>query len=102
MNSFWLSGCGVRQASDDAAVDSDARLRRPLLEGDWAAWSAAWRALDAGPVARLLDAADARGAAPALTLCGERDAQRFAPLRAVLVGATAGPAGEDRRAAGAL
>ncbi len=80
VNSFWLSGCGVRQASDDDAVEVDPRLRRPLLDGDWAAWSAAWRALDAGPVARLLDAAEAKTGAPALTLCGDRDAQRFEPV----------------------
>jgi len=70
VNSFWLSGCGVRQRTSlgtGPAVDD--RLRRPALAEDWAAWSAAWRALDAGPVAALRADPDAE-----LTLCGERAA----------------------------
>lgn len=67
VNSLWLSGCGARQAAalpTDLTVDD--RLRRPALAEDWAAWCAAWRALDAGPVAAL------RGRPTTLTLCGER------------------------------
>ena len=74
VNSLWLSGCGVR--SDDAAraePQIDARLRSPALGEDWAAWAEAWHALDAGPIAALLHAAD--GAM--LTLAGERRAQPF-------------------------
>ncbi|HEV7914732.1 MAG TPA: hypothetical protein VGP22_13285, partial [Albitalea sp.] len=41
-------------------------------------WADGWRALDAGPIAELLAAAN-RGDAVALTLCGERHAQRFEP-----------------------
>lgn len=73
VNSLWLSGCGVRQAAtwpDGLVVDD--RLRRPALAEDWAAWCAAWRALDAGPVAAL----DGRQAT--LTLCGERSAATWA------------------------
>jgi len=78
VNSFWLSGCGRRQAADDAdAPEVAAALRAPLLAGDWAAWTAAWRALDAGAIARWLAAARA-GTAVTLTLCGERSAARFA------------------------
>jgi hypothetical protein len=77
VNSFWLSGCGRSQPTDDAASPEIASsLRTPLLGGDWAAWATAWRALDAGAIARLL--ADARaGKATALTLCGARSAARF-------------------------
>ncbi len=77
VNSFWLSGCGVRQ-SERAAPDLqlDDSLRASALAEDWAAWAEAWRALDAGPLATLLQRAE-RGEAATLTLCGERDAQRF-------------------------
>ena len=70
VNSVWLSGCGLRQPAQwPADLQLDERLRRPALAEDWAAWAAAWRALDAGPLAAL------RGdPAPALTLCGERAA----------------------------
>ena len=78
VNSFWLSGCGRRQDADEAATPEIAtELRAPLLGGDWAAWADAWRALDAGAIARLLGAAR-DGAAATLTLCGERAAARFA------------------------
>lgn len=76
VNSFWLSGCGRWQASDGETVTVDWRLRDALLSEDWAAWAEAWRALDAGPLATLLAAAE-RGDAVALTLAGERFAQRF-------------------------
>jgi hypothetical protein len=77
VNSFWLSGCGIAQPVDTAATpEVDDRLRAPLLAGDWASWAEAWRALDAGPLARLLDAARA-GTPATLTLCGERSAARF-------------------------
>jgi hypothetical protein len=76
VNSVWLSGCG-RLTSEPGAAEADVhvddRLRAPALAGDWAAWADAWRELDAGPVAALRSAGDA------LTLCGERSAQRFAP-----------------------
>jgi hypothetical protein len=76
LNSFWLSGCGVFQPDGDAAPEVDDRLRAPLLAEDWVTWADAWRALDAGPLARLLDAAQ-RGQPVTLTLCGERNAHRF-------------------------
>ena len=68
VNSVWLSGCGPRQiAQAPRGLVVDDRLRRPALAEDWAAWLTAWQALDDGPVAALLEAADAT-----LTLCGER------------------------------
>lgn len=76
LNSFWLSGCGrVQPETGPAPLVADG-LRAPLLAGDWAAWAEAWRALDDGPMAELLQ--QARAGAPAvLTLCGERNAHRF-------------------------
>ena len=80
VNSFWLSGCGVRRSERPAPglqlVDT---LRAPALAGDRAAWAEAWRALDAGPLAALLRVAR-QGSAAVLTLCGERGAQRFEAL----------------------
>lgn len=80
VNSFWLSGCGRAQAATDAPpIQIDPTLRSPLMSNDWPAWAEAWRALDAGPLAALL-AQLQRGEAVALTLCGERHAQRFESL----------------------
>jgi hypothetical protein len=82
VNSFWLSGTGpVSVAPLPADLVVDARLGAPLLGGDWAAWCAAWQALDAGPIADLLARARA-GEAVAVTLCGERHARhwRSAPV----------------------
>ncbi len=77
VNSFWLSGCGVRQAEAVApGLRIDEALRASALAEDWAAWADAWRALDAGPLAELLRSAE-RGDSVVLTLCGERHAQRF-------------------------
>jgi hypothetical protein len=70
LNSFWLSGCGVRQPVRAEKPVIDDRLRQPALAEDWAAWREAWQALDASwasPAAR-----------PAtLVLCGERGAMQF-------------------------
>ena len=76
VNSFWLSGCGRYRAADLAAVRVDESLRGPLVQQDWAAWAEAWRALDAGPLARLLAQLENDGGVT-LTLCGERHARTF-------------------------
>ena len=76
LNSFWLSGCGRFQPTTGDAVQVNDALRAPLLADDWVGWAQAWRTLDAGDVADALQAARA-GHAVALTLCGERSAQRF-------------------------
>lgn len=77
LNSVWISGCGqALPRQPDPALQLDSRLREPLLTQDWAAWREAWQALDAGPVRELLDAQQA-GTPVALTLCGERSAQRW-------------------------
>ena len=77
LNSVWISGCGAAEATAlPADLQLEERLREPLLNGDWAAWAEAWRALDAGPVAQAL--ALATGGQPVqLTLCGERHAQSY-------------------------
>ena len=79
LNSFWLSGCGRAQAvreGDAPSLRIDTSLRAPLLADDWLAWADAWRALDAGALAELAAVAQAHQPA-ALTLCGERHAQRY-------------------------
>ncbi|MGA0611741.1 hypothetical protein [Caldimonas sp. KR1-144] len=74
VNSFWLSGCGLRQpVREPAPITMLDALRTPALRSDAPAWLDAWRALDAGPLAELLSRAQ-RGEAVTLTLCGERSA----------------------------
>ena len=78
VNSFWLSGTGVTQATPAPGQPRvDDRLRAPALAEDWTPWAEAWAALDDGPVAELLRAAEG-GTEVTLTLCGERHAQTFA------------------------
>ncbi len=78
VNSFWASGTGALPADAPLAPPAGLRvahgLRDPALSGDWAAWVAAWQAIDAGECKQLLLALDA-GPAAILTLCGERCAQ---------------------------
>jgi hypothetical protein len=79
VNSFWLSGCGRAQPRHgDDAVEVASELRAALLAEDWAAWAEAWRALDSGTLRDLLERCR-RGELVALTLCGERLAQRYEP-----------------------
>lgn len=78
VNSFWLSGCGAALPEQTHDAQLDERLRAPALGNDWAAWCAAWHALDAEAITPLLAAA-ARGAPVRLTLCGERASVELAP-----------------------
>ncbi len=78
VNSFWLSGCGVAQPAQAVEIQYDDRLRGAALQGDGAAWCAAWQALDSQRLAPLLVAA-ARGEPSRLTLCGERSSVTLAP-----------------------
>lgn len=82
VNSFWLSGTGDWPAgarADAPGLQVPDTLRQAALHGDWAAWAAAWQALDAGPCAELLARLDRPGTQedPRLTLCGERGALEF-------------------------
>ena len=81
VNSFWLSGTGsLPQPSRQPAVEAEplviTALRDAALREDWAAWAKAWQAIDATQSVTLLAALD-RGESSQLTLCGERNAQRF-------------------------
>jgi hypothetical protein len=70
VNSMWLSDCGRLPAPPrDTPLKVDRRLVGPALAGDWAAWLAAWQALDAEW--------SGRQALKTLTLAGEVGAQRF-------------------------
>ncbi|MBX3657177.1 MAG: phosphoglycerate mutase [Ramlibacter sp.] len=82
VNSFWISGAGALPVDSRAPTPSLRvihYLRDAALRDDWTAWADAWRQLDTGECARLLDALDA-GQRVTLTLCGERSAQTFETL----------------------
>ena len=61
VNSFWISGAGALDGTStsipspsSASMQYVQDLSRPALQGDWRAWSEAWRALDAQTLAPLL------------------------------------------------
>ena len=88
INSFWLSGTGsvskdFKESKAQPTVPDT--LRKPALADDATAWTAAWQALDAGPVAELLGACT-RGEPVVLTLCGDRAARSFVPRTGGLFG----------------
>ena len=78
INSVWIWGCGsaASQALPEA-LQLDERLRQPWINGDWAGWAEAWRALDAERLRPLLPALKAGSAT--LSLAGERQALRLRP-----------------------
>ncbi|MES2185459.1 MAG: phosphoglycerate mutase [Pseudomonadota bacterium] len=79
VNSFWLSGTGdwtPGARADAPELRIPGGLRDAALHDDWAAWAAAWQAIDAGDCAELLARLD-QGAEVRLTLCGERRALTF-------------------------
>jgi len=75
VNSFWLSDCGAAMPArhERPTPTVDGRLRRAALAEDWATWCDAWQALDAGPIAALVQAP----AGATLTLAGERRSASF-------------------------
>jgi hypothetical protein len=78
VNGFWVHGAGALDAAPHLATPPDMpdALRQAALGGDWAAWAAAWHALDGGDIAALCAAAQ-RGETVTLTLCGERHARTW-------------------------
>ncbi len=81
INSFWISGAGALPTdfappADAADIVLPLTLRDAAVREDWTAWAQAWQALDAGAVTLALQRLQ-QGQAVALTLCGERSAQRF-------------------------
>lgn len=77
LNGVWFSGVGALAAlptvGAPAICDS---LRQAALHGGRSEWQTAWAALDAGPLAELLQRQQA-GESVALWLCGERWARRW-------------------------
>ena len=83
VNSFWLSGSGALPATVMAENDTPTTSRtlaQAVFSDDWAAYAAAWAALDSGDIAQLL-ARQKAGAVVRLTLCGDSHAQTFASSR---------------------
>ncbi|MEI8326321.1 MAG: phosphoglycerate mutase, partial [Betaproteobacteria bacterium] len=88
INSFWLSGAGALTDEVKMVTPQTAELLMPMtlrdaaVCEDWDAWTQAWRALDAKLVVQALERVR-QGQGVTLTLCGERNAQRFEarPLR---------------------
>lgn len=78
VNGFWVHGAGACEAPQrlQPAPHCPDTLRQAALRDDWAAWQAAWQALDAGPVAELRKAAEADQTV-VLTLCGERHVRHW-------------------------
>jgi hypothetical protein len=89
VNSFWISGSGALSERDTAAVatqqapTSPRTLAQAVFADDWAAYAAAWAALDAGDIAQLL-ARQKAGGAVRLTLCGDSHAQTFESVKTSL------------------
>ncbi len=99
INSFWLSGAGALPVGDSVADNANSAhadmqvqaqvqaqvqvvdsLREPALAQDWAAWAAAWQAIDATHCSNVLRALDA-GQAVQLSLCGEHSAHSWGPAK---------------------
>lgn len=77
VNSFWLSGGGVlaQTPAEAQPLQLHEDLVGAAVQGDWAAWADAWRALDAQLDA--LHAALDAGQALTLTLCSELRAHPY-------------------------
>jgi len=80
VNGFWVHGAGtlaqpLARVAPPTQPDS---LRQAALRADWAAWRAAWLALDAGAIAQALQRVRI-GETFLLTLCGECSAQTWTP-----------------------
>lgn len=101
VNSFWVSGTGALPAEAPAmppALTVADALRAPALAGDWAAWTAAWRDIDARECAAMLESL-AAGRPVTLTLAGERSARSWSGAGANWLGRIAGLFGGARAVA---
>jgi hypothetical protein len=80
VNSFWISGTGALPAATTSpppgGLQVACTLRAPALQGDWAAWAAAWQQLDAQQGAQLLAEAEGGGTVR-LTLSGEASSRTW-------------------------
>ncbi len=80
VNSFWVSGTGPAPVSlpqgPVSALVCPNTLRDAAVREDWAAWVEAWRHIDAAHCTDALRAL-AKGEPVTLTLCGEKNSQRF-------------------------
>jgi hypothetical protein len=80
VNSFWVSGTGgLPQARPSGAPDVTVAdtLRVAAVRNDWTQWARNWVVLDQNECRFLLESANS-GKPAQLTLCGERNALRFA------------------------
>lgn len=76
VNAFWVHGAGQLATPPAATTPRLQRLdslQEAAQSGHWQDWASAWQALDAGPLAQLLEHIQAGGAAR-LTLCGTQAA----------------------------
>jgi hypothetical protein len=83
VNSFWISGSGALPAAVSTVAgepNAPRSLAQAVFTDDWAAYAAAWAALDAGAVAQLL-AHQKADQTVRLTLCGDSHAQTFESAR---------------------
>ncbi len=82
INAFWISGTGTPSATPSTVaterLEQVDNLRKSALRDDDYGWTQAWQALDAGPLAELLQRAKS-GKPARLTVCGERMAITLAP-----------------------
>lgn len=80
VNGFWVHGAGALDQPTAHVVPPSQPdgLRQAALLGDWGTWRTAWLALDAGEIAQALQRVR-NGQPVMLTLCGERNAQTWAP-----------------------
>ena len=87
VNSFWISGSGALPAAVNTAAGAPTAprtLAQAVFTDDWAAYAAAWAALDTAEVAQLL-AHQKAGQTVRLTLCGDSHAQTFESARTGLL-----------------
>ncbi|MDP3759035.1 MAG: phosphoglycerate mutase [Ramlibacter sp.] len=94
VNSFWISGTGALPPAPAAMAPPGPQiandLRDAALLGDWDAWAAAWKHLDATECPRLLQALH-DGRPVTLTLCGERSARTWSSAGAGILRRLAAP-----------